>query len=424
VNDERHFQQEHSQAKTKKMTIADFELLKLIGRGAFGEVRLCRRRGDSSDMVYAVKMLRKEAMMRRNQVHHVRAERDLLVSAKSQHQHFNQWCVELYFTFQDEESLYIVMEYCPGGDLMTWLIKYDIFDEDVAKFYTAELVLAVQTLHMMGYAHRDLKPDNILLDSLGHIKLSDFGLAKQTPTEEGLPPTSDATTTVVPPSVLAAGSSSHAESSEAQRTAWHRLRQNRTYFLTTVGSPGYIAPEVLIKRGYGKECDWWGVGIILYEMLCGYPPFFDEDPSRVTQKIVRFKEFLDFPRGRDAISPAATGLIRGLLADPAERLTFEQIVAHPFFAGVDWSLIRSQAPPFSIKLKSSIDTSYFDEVQEQAPQSSPSTQSSKGPVDHHNKDHQYLFIGFTCKFDQSGQATRSGPKRQIRPPIADFKDED
>jgi serine/threonine protein kinase len=419
VNAERLFQKEHSQAKTKKLTIADFELLTLIGRGAFGEVRLCRRKGDQSGMVFAIKILRKDVMIRRNQIHHVRAERDLLVSAKSQSQHFNQWCVELYNTFQDERHLYIAMEFCPGGDMMGWLIKYDVFEEDVARFYTAELVLAVQTLHMMGYAHRDLKPDNILIDGQGHIKLSDFGLSKQTADFDSRDAFSEVSARLPAP-----GPSP--ESTEEHRAAWHRLR-HRTYFFTTVGSPGYIAPEVLLKRGYGKECDWWGVGIILYEMLCGYPPFYDEEPSRVTQKIVRHRDFLDFPRGRDAISSNAMRLIQGLLTDPEERLTFEQIIAHPFFSGIDWSLIRSQPAPFSIKLKSATDTSYFEEIPEHPPQTLAPTVASNAAQESSaaiaDKDHQYLFIGFTSKFDQNGQSTHSGPRRQARPPIADFRDE-
>ena len=420
VNEERSFQQEHSQAKAKKVTIDDFELLKLIGRGAFGEVRICRKKSDPRS-VFAIKILRKEVMMRRNQVHHVRAERDLLVSAKSRVQHFSQWCVELYNTFQDDNNLYLVMEFCPGGDMMSWLMKYDIFEEDIARFYTAELVLAVQTLHMMGYAHRDLKPDNILLDRTGHIKLSDFGLAKQTP-ESALPAVSSDANAPLP------GPTDGGESTEAHRAAWHRLR-HRAYFFTTVGSPGYIAPEVLLRQGYGKECDWWGVGIILYEMLCGYPPFYDEEPSRVAQRIIRHRELLDFPRGDEAISPEATSLIRGLLADPAERFGFDEIVSHPFFNGVDWSLIRSQPAPFAVSLKSATDTSYFDDIPEPPPTQQPILPAGGGGAsvsgeELANKDHKYLFYGFTSKFDESGQSTRSTVRRQARPPIADFNEDD
>lgn len=156
--------------RRKKMNIRDFESLSIIGRGAFGEVRICKEK--TTGQILAVKKMRKEDMFQKNQVLHVRTERDILIASN------NPWVVNLKYSFQDDSFLYLVMEYLPGGDLMSLLIKRDIMSEDEARFYIAEIVLAVEAMHNMGCIHRDLKPDNILIDKNGHIKLSDFGLSK------------------------------------------------------------------------------------------------------------------------------------------------------------------------------------------------------------------------------------------------------
>ena len=154
-------------AKLKKMNVNDFETLTTIGRGAFGQVRICRKKDDK--LVYAMKIMKKTEMLKKNQVAHIRAERDVLALAD------NPWVVKLHFSFQDDKMLYLVMEYLPGGDLMTILMKYDILTEEQTRFYIAETALAIASVHSLNYVHRDLKPDNILLDKDGHVKLSDFG---------------------------------------------------------------------------------------------------------------------------------------------------------------------------------------------------------------------------------------------------------
>lgn len=153
------------------MHISDFEPIKIIGKGAFGEVRVCIYK--ITGEIVAVKKMRKEEMYKKNQILHVRAERDVLSEAKI------PWIVELKYSFQDELYLYLVMEFCPGGDLMSLLINKDILTEDEARFYTAELILCLEAVHKLNCIHRDLKPDNILIDKSGHIKLSDFGLSKK-----------------------------------------------------------------------------------------------------------------------------------------------------------------------------------------------------------------------------------------------------
>lgn len=199
----------------------------MIGKGAFGEVHLCRWK-EKGELV-AIKKLRKNEMIDRNQIQHVKAEVDVLSVATS------PWVVELKCSFKDEKYLYLVMEYLPGGDLMSLLVKKDTLSEDEARFYMAEMVLAVESVHKLNYTHRDLKPDNILIDKNGHIKLSDFGLCARY--EMNLQP--------------------------------YQVDKNkrRARLYSTVGTPDYIAPEVFDDAGYTEVVDWWSLGVILYEML-------------------------------------------------------------------------------------------------------------------------------------------------------------
>jgi len=198
--------------------------LKVIGKGAFGEVHLCRWK--ENGQIVAIKKLRKTDMIGKNQISHVKAEVGVLSEAN------NPWVVELKCSFQDEKHLYLVMEYLAGGDMMTYLEQEGTLSEEASKFYIAELVLAVESVHKLNYIHRDLKPDNILIDRNGHLKLSDFGLCAKYEIKPAF-------------------------SKEKRR---QRLK-------STVGTPDYIAPEVLEEGGYTEVVDWWSVGIILYEML-------------------------------------------------------------------------------------------------------------------------------------------------------------
>eukprot|EP01006_Ploeotia_vitrea_P004478 TRINITY_DN114691_c0_g1_i1.p1 TRINITY_DN114691_c0_g1~~TRINITY_DN114691_c0_g1_i1.p1 ORF type:complete len:455 (+),score=32.10 TRINITY_DN114691_c0_g1_i1:65-1366(+) len=360
--------------REKKLRISDFELLTLIGRGAFGEVRLCRKKNDPSSPIMALKMLKKEEMVNRNQIHHVRAERDVMVEAT----HNCTWVVELMYAFQDQDYLYIVMEYMPGGDMMFWLIKYEVFEESTARIYIAELVQAVHAIHQLKYVHRDLKPDNILLDKDGHIKLSDFGLCKPFP---GVSAHFDYDETFLPEGEV------DTMTSKEKLLSW---KNRRKMFWSTVGSPGYIAPEVLLKKGYGVECDWWSVGIIMYEMLVGYPPFYSDDSQQTCHKIVRWSEYLKFPE--DALSPDAISLLKGLLCNGEHRFNYETIVKHPWFDGIDWSSLtqRKGRAPFAPDLKGNLDTSYFDKFEETH---DPNAQEPPSDV-HPTSNSALLFAGF------------------------------
>ena len=197
------------------------------------------------------------------------------------------------------------------------------------------------------------------------------------------------------------------KSYQDKKATWKDIR-NRKMFWTAVGSPGYVAPEVLMKQGYSIDCDWWSVGIILYEMLCGYPPFYADDVMQTCHKIIKWREYLDFPpEGSDALSEASMSVIRDLLCDPQERLSFEAILGHKFFHGINWNDLRSQPPPFVPQLRSADDIGYFD-----VPEEDP----TEGPLPQRTKDTNYLFYGFTAKLNNH---TTMAPKSKSRPPIPD-----
>ncbi|KND01110.1 AGC/NDR/NDR protein kinase [Spizellomyces punctatus DAOM BR117] len=336
-----------------RMGVEDFNTVKVIGKGAFGEVRLVQK--SDTGKIYAMKTLRKTEMVKKDQLAHVKAERDVL--AESVH---TPWVVQLYYSFQDSLYLYLIMEFLPGGDLMTMLIKYDTFSEDVTRFYMAECVSAIDAVHGLGYVHRDIKPDNLLIDKDGHIKLSDFGLST------GFHKTHDSTyyqrllDNSNPASKIdQIGTQKNIDltfSRKDRMATWKRNRRALAY--STVGTPDYIAPEVFSQRGYGKECDWWSLGAIMFECLVGYPPFCSESAHETYRKIINWKEYLYVPDDVH-LSREAEDLIRSLLCDAETRLTAPEIRSHPFFRGVDWHNIRKTRSPFIPQLKSITDTSYF-----------------------------------------------------------------
>lgn len=344
---------------------------------------------------------------------HVKAERNLLAEVS------NPSIVKLFYSFQDADFLYLVMEYLPGGDVMTLLMRRDTLTEAETRFYLAETVVALATIHAAHFIHRDIKPDNLLLAADGHLKLSDFGLCKPvdparlpslphiTEEEEGRRRSMDEG----PPA-------SPARPAAEVRAHWQANRRHLAF--STVGTPDYIAPEVLLKRGYGLECDWWSLGAIMYEMLVGYPPFYSEEPLATCRKIVHWRAHLRFPP-EAVLSPAARDLITRLLCDVEHRLGthgVEELKAHPFFAGVAWDALYSSTPPYVPEVAGELDTrnfEHFDEDAAMAPQQpapalpggAPSpgkgAAAGKGPPDPN-------FIGYTFRnFEAVTVADGAGP---------------
>lgn len=256
--------------------------------------------------------------------------------------------------------------------MMTWLINKNIFTEDETRFYIAELVLAIESIHNMNLVHRDIKPDNILVGKDGHIKLTDFGLCKSYDNNNlfGVPDPDSA--------LIEEKSIEHlTKTIKNSKKEWRIQYRNRQLLYSTVGSPGYISPEVLLKKGYGFECDWWSVGVIMYEMLYGITPFYDENPVTILQKTVHWKHFLEFPPDIN-VSNAAVDLMKHLLCDAHERLGssinggIDRVKNHPFFKGIDWEHLREQKAPFQPELNSDADTRYFDDFSN-CPEQSPTT---------------------------------------------------
>ena len=341
----------------KKLSIFQFESINIIGKGAFGEVRVVKYK--ENNKIYAIKKMKKEIMNKKNQIFHVRTERDILKSNDS------PWITKLNYSFQDEKYLYLVMDFCQGGDLMSYLIKEDTLSEEKAKFYIAEIILCVNEIHKMKCIHRDLKPDNILIDKNGHCKLSDFGLS------------------IISKEILYPITNLKNENNENNEKNiknekinkirnkeeiknYKNKRNNRILAYSRVGTPDYIAPEIFGKKGYGQEIDWWSVGIIFYEMLIGYPPFFSDTPQLTCLKICKFKEYFNIPSECN-ISNNAIDLIKKFITVPEKRLGLngiDDIKKHPFFYNFDWDNIRLMTPPFVPNLNSDFDTKYFDKFDE------------------------------------------------------------
>ncbi|XP_046569457.1 LOW QUALITY PROTEIN: serine/threonine-protein kinase 38-like [Haliotis rubra] len=391
--------------KRSRLGVDDFEPLKVIGRGAFGEVRLVQKK--DTGHVYAMKILRKIDMLEKDQVAHVRAERDILVEAD------HQWVVKMYYSFQDGLNLYLIMEFLPGGDMMTLLMKRDTLTEEQTQFYVAESVLAIDSIHKLGFIHRDIKPDNLLMDAKGHIKLSDFGLCT------GLKK-SHRTDFYKDLSQAKAGDfNGNPMDSKRRAESWKRNRRALAY--STVGTPDYIAPEVFMQNGYMSTCDWWSLGVIMYEMLIGYPPFCSENPQETYRKVMNWRETLIFPP-EVPISEEARDLIQRFCCDGEHRIGahgIEEIKTHPFFKMVDWEHIRERPAAIPIEVKGIDDTSNFDDFPEidlKWPTSPQQQQEATNmTAEGSEKDPKYkdwVFINYTFKrFEGLTQ-------RGARPPLS------
>ncbi|XP_069038125.1 citron rho-interacting kinase isoform X3 [Lepisosteus oculatus] len=300
----------------------DFEVRGVVGRGRSAEVQVVGER--TTGDVYAMKVMSKSRLRALEDVALYEEERAILARNHS------PWVPELQHAFQDRDNLYLVMEYLPGGDLLALMNRYeDQFDEATAQFFLAELVLAIHSVHQMGYVHRDVRPENVLLDRTGHIKLADFGSAARL---------------------------------TATKTVSSKL---------PLGTPDFTAPEVLnAAKGdaglpYGVECDWWSLGVIAYEMIYRKSPFAEGTSTKTINNILNFQRYLKFPEEPQA-SREFVDLVQSLLCGPGERLGYEGLRCHPFFSSVDWNNLHHSLPPFVPTLRAEDDTSNFEEP-ERAP---------------------------------------------------------
>ncbi|XP_050337070.1 citron Rho-interacting kinase [Bactrocera neohumeralis] len=309
------------EAQSLRANADDFTVKTLIGKGYFGNVHLVIER--QTNDVYAMKKIKKSVVT----TSQVKEERDIMARRSS------EWITNLQYAFQDTDNLYLIMEFLPGGDLLSLMTRQGPFDEELARFYLSELTLAIHSLHEIGYVHRDIKPENILIDRFGHIKLADFGNAAALD------------------------------------------RDGHVFSLSPVGTPDYIAPELLqtistyklTKSMHDVSCDFWSMGIIGYELICEITPFHEENVHETYSKILshcedsHLKEIITFPSDIN-VSESYKNLIGSLVTNPTNRLPYEKIKRHPFFESVKWETLRSQVPPIIPTVNSDDDTSNFEDV--------------------------------------------------------------
>ncbi|KAL1833645.1 hypothetical protein ACET3Z_003296 [Daucus carota] len=324
-----------------RTSIDDFEIIKPISRGAFGRVFLAKKR--TTGDLFAIKVLKKADMVRKNAVESILAERDILIAVR------NPFVVRFFYSFTCRENLYLVMEYLNGGDLYSLLRNLGCLDEDVARVYIAEVVLALEYLHSLRIVHRDLKPDNLLIAHDGHLKLTDFGLSKV-----GL---INSTDDLSGPAVSGA---SLLEEVDSQLSA-SQHQQDRRAKRSAVGTPDYLAPEILLGTGHGTSADWWSVGVILFELIVGIPPFNAEHPQIIFDNILNRN--IPWPQVPEEMSSEAADLVDRLLReDPNQRLGARgasEVKQHPFFRDINWNTLARQKAAFVPASESPMDTSYF-----------------------------------------------------------------
>eukprot|EP01133_Synstelium_polycarpum_P008970 gene8970-10521_t len=379
-------------------TIDDFQIIKPITKGGFGKVYLSKKKRTGD--IYAIKRLKKSDMIKKNQVDHVKIERNILAHTS------NPFVVKMYYSFQSKDYFYLVMEYVHGGDCFSLLQNLGALEEDMAKMIVAETVLALEYLHNNGIIHRDLKPDNLLIDKNGHVKLTDFGLSKvglldrsvvppnyYSPNMSGQPSkakakkmlplslTKSMQSAFSTPSVTSYNSTLLDGGSAMDRTSPLFVPQvsskqpipitpisqqpdlsvppKPARKLSCVGTPDYLAPEILLGIGHSKAVDWFAVGVILYEFLTGVPPFSADTIEGTFQNILQ--RTIKWPSD---ISEEAKDIIDKLLAlNPQSRLGYngaEEVKSHPFFQDINFNTIRTQKPFFVPVLEDLQDTSYFD----------------------------------------------------------------
>jgi len=306
----------------KTFSFGDFDLRATVGTGTFGRVRVVKIRGSRDRTPLALKIMKKSEVIRLKQVEHIKAETNILSEIE------HPFIVNLLASFQDDTRLFLLLEFINGGELFSHLRKAQRLPDADARFYAAEIILAFAHLHSKSIIYRDLKPENLLIDCEGHMKITDFGFAKRV--------------------------------------------EDRTW--TLCGTPEYLAPEIIQSKGHGRAVDWWALGILIFEMLAGYPPFYDENPFGIYQKVLAGR--IDFPKHFDM---KAKDLIKRLLThDRAKRFGClkngaEDIQRHKWYKGMDWEALlhRQVKPTYLPHVRAPDDTSMFDRYPESTEASAP-----------------------------------------------------
>jgi len=380
----------------------DFEVKNLIGKGGFGQVYLAIHK--PTNRVMALKQMNKQLIKDKGKIEHIKNERRILIKGKS------PYLVRLHYAFRDEESLYLAMEYCSGGDLKKFLGVIGFLEEAEARLYFAEMIMGVYTLHQLGYIHRDLKPDNFLIDSRGHLKLADFGLSKAgveqsdqsissnypNLTEEEKQRVQEALVnnkqqddkyleddSLIDKNSLLPSKAKVLQEELTKQNLYRRFRRTESFLKlgnqqsqdpvervriynnrkfiahSVVGSPDYMSPEVTSKldendpspsTGYGEEVDWWSLGCVFFEMILGAPPFEGDTPHEIFTNINQWENIIPnlLDRYQDHMSPDFKQLLEGMLCEKENRLgrDIDQLKAHPFFAGIDWDHLHEIEAPF------------------------------------------------------------------------------
>ena len=312
----------------QKLTEKRFEIITNIAQGSLGNVYLVRDK--LNNKIYAMKKLSIPAIIRNSQLFHVKIEKDILSMSPD-----NIWQTKLFYSFIEGDYLYFIIEHCPGGDLLSYFDMKDYLTEEEARFYIAEIILGVESLHRNKCIHRDIKPENIFIDKFGHLKIGDFGLS------------------IISNNIMYPYTYKWKNSNDEKYNGNIKNEKDNKKIIgfSKVGSLLYLAPEVVENKGYGEEIDWWSVGIIFYEMLFGMTPIFEGTQEQIIDKIKNFKKYLVVPDKVENhnISKEARKLIFDFLEYKDKRLGLngiDEIKRHPFFKNFDWDNIRNTKPPF------------------------------------------------------------------------------
>ncbi len=374
----------------------DFDMITQVGQGGYGQVYLAKKK-DTKEIV-ALKILSKRLLMKLDETRHVLTERDILTNTRS------EWLVKLFYAFQDNDSVFLAMEFVPGGDYRTLLNNTGVLIPPHARFYISEMFMSVNALHQLGYTHRDLKPENFLIDAKGHIKLTDFGLAAGSVSADRIESMKSRLA-----AVKDLDYSIPTGSVKERQKMYRSLRAKDIHLANSiVGSPDYMALEVLEGRSYDYTIDYWSLGCMLFETLVGYPPFAGSSPEDTYTNLRRWKEALRRPRyedGRYVFSDRTWHLITKLIASPKDRIrSFKQIMSAPYFAEIDWDKLRNRIPPFTPQLDDEEDAGYFDDFSNDEDMAKYKEVMAKRAaiekMGDKNVDNRY-FIGFTFKHSGS-----------------------